>query len=723
MAAVCLTATCAFAQDLIPKPPTFLAAPAYSAFATQVAIVDVNGDGLPDIVYDDLNAPQICVQLGTDGSAFRPGPCTTFTLSSRFNTFGVISADLNGDGKPDIIFGTYSNCCVYGPRYLSFGNGDGTFGPATELQPAGLSDQDLIVTDLNGDGNPDLVLDTGNTLFVLLNNGNGTFAAPATITWSYSGGGIVQAGDVNGDGIPDLVATSQSGLVVLLGKGNGTFEVPSLVAMTDPPGFLDLVDMNLDGHLDVVMTLLQTTNIAVMLGDGKGHVGEMRQYPTTIGLTEITTGDLNGDGYPDVLADDGYYEFVILHGEPGGSLSAATEHISAGLEYTPAIANLGAGHRPAAIIPSGQGAIAVVSDLKGTLNDGFNFAGFSSVHPYQFAIGDFNGDSKPDVIYNDQNFDYEGTTSYQVLLGTGNPVKPLEPLAIVNLAQEVSTPVAGDFNGDGKLDVIFFYGAPGVAYLLFLPGNGDGTFASGQAEQLLPAISVESVVVADFNGDGKLDFAANTGTIFFGNGDGTFYVSQQFLLAGDPLLDNQVSLGNFNNDGIPDLLFCAADAVAPITVALGQADGHFSPPVGLQYPQLDPASCAMADFNGDGNLDVVGVDTVGDIGLFFGKGDGTFREPIIYDNAFFADTVGVVSADFNGDGLPDFAVSTSFNTTAFFLGDGGGKFTLGGEIVGAGATLMGHFHGNPAASPPTTPDLVVADEHTNFLSVFINTTK
>jgi len=161
-------------------------------------------------------------------------------------------ADLNGDGKPDVVVANWcasgSNCSLNvwgadGTVAVLLGNGDGTFQPAVAYASGGASPDSVVVADVNGDGKPDIIVanwcasssDCGSgSVGVLLGNGDGTFQAAAT----YNSGGVfarsVVVGDFNGDGKPDLAVGNWSGadglcctspaLSVLLGNGDGTFQ-------------------------------------------------------------------------------------------------------------------------------------------------------------------------------------------------------------------------------------------------------------------------------------------------------------------------------------------------------------------------------------------------------------------------------------------------------------------------------------------------------------------
>jgi hypothetical protein len=219
----------------------------------------------------------------------------------------------------------------------------------------------------------------------------------------------------------------------------------------------------------------------------------------------------------------------------------------------------------------------------------------------------------------------------------------------------------GDFNGDGKLDlVVVNEGSNNVSVLL---GNGDGTFQIPL--EFAVGASPFSVAVGDFNGDGKLDLAVvNFGnsnlTVLLGNGDGTFQPGLNYAAGSVPV---SVAAADFNGDGKLDLAVAniAEGNAGPgsVSVLLGNGDGTFQPAVA--YPagsNTDSASVAVGDFNGDSKLDLVvanfGTNLSNNIILLLGNGDGTFQAAVTYG---VGSNFSVVPADFNGDGRLDLGVA------------------------------------------------------------------
>jgi hypothetical protein len=242
----------------------------------------------------------------------------------------------------------------------------------------------------------------------------------------------------------------------------------------------------------------------------------------------------------------------------------------------------------------------------------------------------------------------------------------------------------GDFNGDGNVDLAYAAGwgsrNNSVFGMAVNFGDGKGTFVPGwQYRESGEAGSIGVVVAGDLNRDGSLDLVAQGPpalAIFLGNGDGSFAESVTYPndLGGETLL------ADFNGDGILDLLIQqqrASTFVNPITIAFGNGDGTFKTPVTIATPS---AGCGfgpnvlVTDFNGDGNLDIAFC-TATSIGVQIGNGDGTFQKPTYYDVSSpdygFTFAVG----DFNSDGHTDLLVSAfDQGFLEILLGNGDGTF-------------------------------------------------
>jgi hypothetical protein len=227
----------------------------------------------------------------------------------------------------------------------------------------------------------------------------------------------------------------------------------------------------------------------------------------------------------------------------------------------------------------------------------------------------------------------------------------------------------GDFNGDGKLDLVIadngnFFANPlaGGSKVSVLLGNGDGTFQNSREFPAGPY--PRSVAIGDFDGDGNPDLAVtNDGdnlarvSILLGNGDGTFAAPVAYTTARDTQV---VVTRDFNGDGELDLAVTAYRANV-VSVLLGNGDGTFQEHQDFAAGD-SPGAMVVADFNGDSKLDLavgnfdpaVGSVKEGTINVLLGNGDGTFQTPI---ETILARTIYDLEAgDLDGDGYLDMVV-------------------------------------------------------------------
>jgi len=278
--------------------------------------------------------------------------------------------------------------------------------------------------------------------------------------------------------------------------------------------------------------------------------------------------------------------------------------------------------------------------------------------PQGVVMGDFNGDAKQDlavVNYHDNNV--------SILLGdgTGNfslASSPATGHSPVSLA-------AGDFNGDGNLDLAVVNSCPGGTNcessngsLTILLGDGTGNFsvASSPSTGFFPT----AVAAGDFNGDGNLDLAvvnswSNDVTILLGDGTGNFTATASSPPTGQR--PQSLAVGDFNGDGKLDLAvanYCGGDPTCnsngSVTILLGDGDGTFTPAASAPGTGYQPSSVVAFDFNGDGKLDLAVSDET-DVTVLLGDGGGHFASATPVNFGAFT----VAAGDFNGDGRLDLA--------------------------------------------------------------------
>jgi hypothetical protein len=345
------------------SPPLFLPAVTYNSGGEgpiSVAVADVNRDGTADLVVANVCADSSCtggsvgVLLGNGDGTFQPA--TTYD-SGGFYAFSVAVADVNGDGKPDLVVTNFYSNTVG----VLLGNGDGTFQPVVTYGTAGAGGSNpysVAVADVNGDGKPDLVVVNyvmanflSKTVAVLLGNGDGTFQ-PAV---AYGSGGVIPVSvaiaDVNGDGKPDLLVANfwasfqnLNGTVgVLLGNGDGTFQPPVAYASGGTGGSggsVAVADVNGDGKLDLLVANEGNGSVGVLLGNGDGTFQPVVTYGSGgSGANSVAVADVNGDGKPDLLVATSLSTTVgLLLGNGDGTFQSAVTYGSGGFNRASSVA-------------------------------------------------------------------------------------------------------------------------------------------------------------------------------------------------------------------------------------------------------------------------------------------------------------------------------------------------------------------------------------------------
>jgi hypothetical protein len=351
-------------------------------------------------------------------------------------------------------------------------------------------------------------------------------------------------------------------------------------------------------------------------------------------------------------------------------------------------------------------------------------------------VSDFNGDGISDLAV--ANY---GTATVSIMLGNGDGTFKVASKFHAGLGLQ-SLAVA-DFNGDGKQDIVTanfawhadrFHGAiiDESDVRVFL-GNGDGTFKA--AGKLVAGLGPASVAVGDFNGDGIPDLVVvnrglpdrleNTVSVLLGNGDGTFQSAQNFAVGSYP---QSVAVGDFNGDGHLDLTVANAND-GTVSILLGNGDGTFQAAQNYAVGS-NPLSVAIGDFNGDGFADLAIANqgtyrnnyTGSSVSILLGNGDGTFQAPQSYAIGCAPSLVAV--GDVNNDGHLDVVVANSNIYTyldgkvSVLLGNGDGTF-LAPQSYAVGSGTSSLAGGD--FNRDGFPDLAVTSSWSSTLTILINT--
>ncbi len=639
----------------------------FDQYASDILIRDLDGDGNDDIILAFEGADTLTV-VRTVRTNFLPA----VKFPAGINPVVIRAADINRDGKLDLLtanFGTLTgNDYVGGDVSLLLGNGDGTFQTPISVA-AGKVPRDLGIGDFNEDGKLDLVIaDTpytsGHQLLLRLGNGDGTFQ-PATVIETQNadslavvdlnpavddhddivtngsillgrGDGtfapavdlplgldikldVVKVGDLNGDSKPDvIVASSQSQVVsIFLGKGDGTLRPPHHYPLDGPAGKIEIKNLNGDGVVDILVSNGESGG-ARLIGNGDGTFQAPELYASVLnvsanrGAYDAVVADFTGDGVPDIVVVNGFYSdggAVLLKGLGSGRFAPAVPIPGpAGTRVTAGDWN-GDTRQDLAFTLDGDGVakprlIIALGNGDGTFapSTSFDLSGGRALAQFFCATAFVNADKAPDfLVANPANGDVA------VFLGDGKGGFGAQPSVPIGVSPNGI--VSGDLNGDGKLDMVVTYQGKinafdgGVKVAL---GNGDGTFRTPQT--LRSNVAPNSIAMADFNGDGKLDFAIALEVhqfdwdveIFLGNGDGTFAAPKALGLTED--LISGVVVADVDLDGKPDL--AVSEGSSRVLGFRGNGDGTFERALSAVKGGLRGGQMLATDLDLDGLPDM-----------------------------------------------------------------------------------------------------------------------
>jgi hypothetical protein len=551
---------------------------------TDTAGTDWNGDSRLDLILAGLTADALSVYSRTPQGDFAPAA----DVPLPGGAFALAAADLDDDGHADLVV---QPAPPLAGVVVLWGAGDGTICATTQLPgSAALGVGWLTVGDVDGDHDVDVVVSTANasaaTAEVFENVGKRVFAEPLPIPLGSAGGRVTIA-DLDGDHRPDLIvptffwiavvrgldghsfsqpvrygvkATSIAAadvdgdnrldliglafdepLTVLRNVGNGTLAAPIVLAEAGITRHA-LGDFDRDGDLDVAVA--SDHEVVLYRNDGQGLFTTLGRSQVGDGVVALAIGDLNGDGFPEVVTANRSSNDLSILPNLGGVAFGAAQRVD------------------------------VFTD------------------PSDVVIGDFTGDGRTDLAV--ARLDSRG-----IVIVEGESDGTFVPVSNLPLGAFPNGLKAQDVDGNGSLDLVT---RTNPVRVLLNDGRGHFAFAPDVKFAVIGDQPVDDLTIADLNGDGARDLVAVTmGSIMTANGrgDGTF--STPVSIATDAF-NSQLAVGDMDGDGDADLILTRAAFDSRLEVFPNRGDGTFATPV--MWALNSPTALVVADIDMDGRPDI-----------------------------------------------------------------------------------------------------------------------
>lgn len=753
---------------------------------SSVAAGDFNGDGKLDLAVTNSASNTVSILLGKGDGTFNTK--SDISLSSGSGPSAVAVGDLNLDGKLDLVVADK----ISGKVSVLLGNGDGTFQSHVDYA-AGKSPTSVVIATFNESNHniPDVVaVDSGGSQISYFKGvGDGTLNAAVPFA---TGSGPFQAmvGDFNGDGHLDVAVTdtSANSVTILLGNGNGTFQSPINLPLSGSPVGIAVGDFNGDGRLDFATADSASKTVSVELQSptvlfqptsvnfGNQNVGTTSSPARNVILTNAGSATLNIQSI--AIAGTDSTDFAVQSTTCGSTLAVGANCTTA-LTFTPSApgsrtaqlsvtdnapnspqtVNLsGTGisttgplasvspssltfasqpvgttspSQPVTLSNLGYGSLAIASITFGGINPG-DFgqtngcgaslgSGASCTINVTFAPS-ATGTRTANLIITDNSGEIPGSTQSVSLTGTGTaltaiPVPQIDQPLVPDSVAPGSAQLTLTVNGAGFLTnatANWTIASGGTATTTPLATS---CAVSTQCTAIVPASLVSTGVTAAITVTNPGPPARTSNVVFLPIGTSLTQlglIDTDFAVGTNP---QSVAVADFNGDGILDLAV-VNDADSTVSILIGNGDGTFITPAPTYPTGAGPVWVIAGDFNNDGKQDLVVVDSAAStVSVLLGNGDGTFQAKI--DSATGTAPTSVAAGDFNGDGFVDLAVAdSSANTVSILLGNGDGTFKPKNDIStgtgsGPSAVAVADVNGDGLL------DVVVAEKTNGKMSVLL----
>lgn len=674
-----------------------------------VYAADLDGDNDLDVIAGsgpDEKAVWFENQIGEGGDSDGFGPAQQITTSNG-KVFAVTAAKIDGDKKADVVLGTGGSGVIWFESKIGESGDD--FSTANTINSSSLDPKALVLADVSGDSNPDVLYGGLNEIAWHENTGS-SFGGKNTIESNILGANSIAAGDVDDDNELDLIAASSTDGEMLWYEntdGNGTFGSGTVIKSGSLFESVAAADVDGDGDEDVFAAIQNTTGddrVSWFESQGSGFGTEQVITTSLLSPEDVATANVDGGSDVELLVTSKLDDKVAWFENTGGGYGS------------PQPVNVW----PDAILPRSVVATPIDTDadadvLVASQTDGkvswyentdgagsFSAQQVISVdarRPQEAIAADLNNDTKPDAVVASEGGSQTGMLAwYENQTGEGGADSDgFGPEQIIVEPGDVQQVEAADLDGDTDKDLVVVYGSFSQNVVWYENQIDEGSGFSTENSIASSLFNLRAMRVADLNGGGAdviIGYQSFPSTLswFENDGNGNF--------SGEKVIDsdvggqiNDLTSASLDSDTDQDLLLASAksggDGIVWYPNQLGEGGDDFGGQNVISTAVQFPQSVYAADLTGDSNVDVLSASTGGDKVAWYANEGGAFSsQTVVYTSSKGNVSQGaesVFAADINGDTETDvLSVSTGREEVAWYENTSG---VLPVEMAGFDASI------------------------------------